>query len=305
MLARAIENPRLILLASALLIVAGLVSLSVLPTTEDPRVLNRVATVLTPFPGATPERVEALVTEPIEDALRTLPEVEVISSSSQAGISVVKVELKDSIVETTPVWSEARDKLSEVQAELPSGALSSRLDDDRGYAFTRLVALNWDGGSDPDIAIIGRYADELAKRLRAVTGMDFVDRFGEPEEEILVVVDAVEAARADLSVMDIADDIRGRDSKVAAGQLRGGQREWLLEVSGELDTVASLGQTVLREGANGRALRLQDIAQVRRSVRQPTSELALIDGDRGIVVAARMLPNVRIDAWSDSVDRVL
>jgi multidrug efflux pump subunit AcrB len=110
MLARSVENPRLIILGCALLLVAGLASLAALPTTEDPRVMNRVATVLTPFPGATPERVEALVTEPVEDALRTLPEVDIISSSSQAGISVVRVELKDSINDPTPVWSEARDK---------------------------------------------------------------------------------------------------------------------------------------------------------------------------------------------------
>ena len=64
MLARSVENPRLIILGCALLLVAGLAALTALPTTEDPRVMNRVATVLTPFPGATPERVEALVTEP-------------------------------------------------------------------------------------------------------------------------------------------------------------------------------------------------------------------------------------------------
>ena len=97
MLAKTLDNRRLIALFSALLIVAGLASYSALPTTEDPHVMNRVATVLTPFPGATAERVEALVTEPIEDALRTLPEVDVISSSSQAGLSVIRVELKETI----------------------------------------------------------------------------------------------------------------------------------------------------------------------------------------------------------------
>ena len=103
MFARAIENPRLIALAGALLIVAGLAAIATLPTTEDPHVTNRVAVVLTPFPGATPERVEALVTEPIEDALRTLPEVDIVSSTSQAGLSVVRVELKESVTETAPV----------------------------------------------------------------------------------------------------------------------------------------------------------------------------------------------------------
>jgi multidrug efflux pump subunit AcrB len=302
MLARSVENPRLIVLGCALLLVAGLASLAALPTTEDPRVMNRVATVLTPFPGATPERVEALVTEPVEDALRTLPEVDIISSSSQAGISVVRVELKDSINDPTPVWSEARDKLADVGPDLPPGALASRLDDTRGYAYTRLLSLTWDGPGAPDIAVLGRYADALAQQLRAVPGMDLVERFGEPHEEILVVVDPVEAARAGLAARDIARAIEQRDAKVSAGQLRGGSREWLLEVSGELDSVNSLGETLLRKGEDGRALRLYDVAEVRRSVRQPDAEVALVDGRRGIVIGARMLPDVRIDAWSRSVD---
>ena len=50
MLARTVENPRLIVLGCALLLVAGLAALAALPTTEDPRVMNWVATVLTPFP---------------------------------------------------------------------------------------------------------------------------------------------------------------------------------------------------------------------------------------------------------------
>jgi multidrug efflux pump subunit AcrB len=307
MLHRAIKNPRLLALACALLIVAGLAALASLPTTEDPRVLNRWATVLTPFPGATPERVEALVTETIEDALRTLPEVDVISSSSQAGISVVQVELKESIVDTAPVWSEARDKLSDVVPELPAGALAPQLDDDRGYAYTRIVGLSWRGeaaGQD-ELAILGRYADSLARQLRGVTGSDLVSRYGEPQEEILVVIDPVDAARAGLSVAAIANAIEQRDAKVSAGQLRGGNREWLLEVSGELDSVASLRATVLRKGEAGRSLRLDDVAEVRRGIRQPASEMALLNGDRGVVVAARMLPNVRIDTWSRSVDHVL
>ena len=305
MLARTIENPRLIVLACALLIVAGLASLTAMPTTEDPRVLNRVATVLTPFPGATPERVEALVTEPVEDALRVLPEVKVISSSSQAGISVVRVELKDSVNNTAPVWSEARDKLSDVQPQLPTGALTSRLDDDRGYAYTRLVALTWSGQSQAEVAILGRYADALAKQLRRIPGMDLVDRFGEPLEEIQVMVDPAEAGRAGLSAADIARAIENRDAKVAAGQLRGGQREWLLEVSGELDSLASLRRTVLRESPNGRVLRLQDVAEVLRGQREPAAEVALIGGERGVVVGARMLPDIRIGEWSQAVDRVV
>ncbi|GAB4193139.1 MAG: efflux RND transporter permease subunit [Wenzhouxiangellaceae bacterium] len=305
MFARALDNPRLLGLLAALIVVSGLAAYAALPTTEDPRVLNRIATVLTPYPGATPERVEALVSEPIEEALRTLPEVDVISSTSQAGLSVIRVELKDAVKNTEPVWSQARDKLADVQPQLPDEALPSQFDDDRGYAFTRIIALRWQGQGETDAALLGRYGEELAKRLRAVSGMDLVENFGEPEEEIQVMIDPVAAAQAGLSALDIASAIDRRDAKVAAGQLRSGEREWLLEVSGELDTLASLSATVLREGDDGRALRLHDVAEVRRGLRQPQRDIALVGGAEAVIVAARMLPDVRIDVWSRRVDDVV
>jgi len=295
----------MIALFSALLIVAGLASYSALPTTEDPRVMNRVATVLTPFPGSTAERVEALVTEPIEDVVRTLPEVDVIASSSQAGISVIRIELKDTINEVTPVWAEVRDKLAEVQSQMPSGALPPRLDDDRGYAYTRLISLTWDPNEQLDLGVLGRYSEALAKQLRAVKGMDLVRLYGEGEEEILVDVDLAEAASAGLGVAEIADAIRERDAKVSAGQLRGGHHEWLMEVSGELDSVNDLAATVIRRDEDGSVLRLLDIADVSRSIRQPVSEMTLVDGQRSVVVAARMLPDIRISEWTQGVDAVL
>lgn len=305
MLARTLDNQRLIALFSALLIVAGLASFVALPTTEDPRVMNRVATVLTPFPGATAERVEALITEPIEDELRTLPEVDVISSRSQAGISVIRVELKDTIKQPQPVWAEVRDKLSEVEPIMPDGALPIRLDDDRGYAYTRLISLSWTGETELDLGILGRYSEDLARRLRAVVGMDLVRLYGEGEEEILVDVDLTQAASSGLGITEIARAVQQRDAKVAAGQLRGGEREWLMEVSGELGSVNDLGETVLREGEDGSLLRLRDVASVSRSIRQPVSDMALVDGQRAVVIAARMLPDVRIGDWTSNVDDVL
>lgn len=305
MLARSLENPRLIALMSALLLVAGLSALTALPTSEDPHVLNRVATVLTPYPGATPERVEALVTEPLENALRLIPEVSVISSNSQAGVSVIRVELKDSVKETAPLWSEARDKISDAQPDLPPGALSSRLDDTRGYAYTRILAVHWQGAGDTDLSILGRYADELATRLRIVPGTDLVSRFGEPDEEILVVIDPVEAARAGLGVREVAAAIESRDAKVSAGQLRGGEREWLVEVSGELNTLEMLSDTVIRQGTQGRALRLGDISKVQRSQVEPPVEAALMDaGQSVVVVGVRMLKDERIGDWSSRIAAV-
>ena len=120
MLADYLRNGRILALSMTLLLVAGLSALATLPRTEDPRVTNRLGLVLTSFPGATAERVEALVTEPIENELRGLPEIRNIWSTSRAGLSTISIELEDRVIDTAEVWSRARDHLDDVQPELPA-----------------------------------------------------------------------------------------------------------------------------------------------------------------------------------------
>lgn len=306
-----VGNPRLQLLLIALLLVSGLAAFSTLPRTEDPRVQNRIAVTLTPFPGATAERVEALVTEPIENKLRELPEVNTISSKSQPGLSVITVELKDEITDTAPVWSRARDKLADVQADLPAGTLPSRFDDERGYAFTQVLALRWAGagaGGHHDerrLAILKRYAEELQTRLRGVAGTDLVELFGEPSEEIRVTLDPQRASALGLTPTAVAAAVSSADAKVAAGTLRNADNQLLVEVAGELDTLERVRQIPLRVTADGDTVRLRDIATVERGVQTPAEAVVLSDGRPAVVVAARMLPDLRIDRWNQWVGQTL
>ncbi len=173
-----ISNTRLLVLAVALLIVSGLSAINTLPRAEDPVIHNRHASVITHFPGATAERVEALITEKIETSLRQLDEVKLLSSVSRPGISVVSVELKDEINSSETVWSRARDKLADAQPLLPQGASVPELDDDHGYAFTVITALTWQGPTEPDLLTLRRYAIELGNRLRVLSGTEFVDLYG-------------------------------------------------------------------------------------------------------------------------------
>ena len=90
-------NPRLTALLILFIAVMGGMAFSSLARQEDPTMTERWARVNTFLPGATAERMESLVSEPLETALREIPEIREIDSTSKAGLSVVGVELYDSI----------------------------------------------------------------------------------------------------------------------------------------------------------------------------------------------------------------
>ena len=301
MMADYIRNGRFLVLSIALIVVAGLSALATLPRTEDPRVTNRVALIVTPFPGATAERVEALVSEPLENEMRRLPEVRNTWSVSRPGLSVITVELKDDVYAVTEVWSQARDHLADIRPELPAGVGEPVFDDDRGYAYTVQIALTWDGPGEADLGILRRYARELQNRLRGVAGTDLVKVFGAPDEEVLVEVDPERLAAAGLSIDRVAAAIARADSKVSAGELTNDSNRLQIEVAGELDSEERIRAIPLFVDELGATVRLGDVADVRHALAQPANQMALIDGAPGVVVAVRMLPDLRIDRWMERV----
>lgn len=296
-----VKNGRLMSLAIVLLIVSGLGALSTMPRMEDPRMINRNASVLTLLPGASAERIEVLITEKIEQKLRKISEIKIITSVSRPGISSVKLELNDEVTDSLPIWSRVRDLINDVAPQFPPNTLAPILEDDRSYAFTQLISLNWQDDGSSDIASLGRYANDLQNRLRLVNGTDLVSIFGQGKEEILVEINQDLSSKLSLSSKLIAQKIQQSDAKVSAGQLVNQHNQMQVELIGAFDTVTRIENIPIRENDSGTVLRLGDIAKVSKNLEWPAREIAIVNDKPALVVAARMLPNLRIDQWSANI----
>ncbi|MBV6631736.1 MAG: efflux RND transporter permease subunit [Alphaproteobacteria bacterium] len=299
-----LDYPRLLVLAIGVLLAAGLGSILTVPRLEDPRLTNRVSTIVTPFPGADAERVEALVTEPIEDALRTHADIKTITSSSRAGVSAITVELKDNVYEPEPIWSELRDEIGAVAPTLPADAGAPELDDDRGYAYTLIAGLRWVGNEAPNYRVMKRFAEALQDRFRNVGGTDLVRVYGAPDERVEVVADAEALAAAGLSMGDVARALASADAKTSAGALDGGSSGLTVEVEGSFKATDRIGRIPLVADQDG-GLRLADVATVTRALQDPPLNLTIIDGEPSVVVASRQLPTIRVDVWAADTRAVL
>ncbi|PML51807.1 acriflavin resistance protein [Vibrio lentus] len=300
-----ISNTRLLILMTALLMVSGISAFMTLPRAEDPVIINRYANITTSFPGASAERVETLVTEVIENKLRELSEVKLVSSTSRPGVSIVTLELNDVITEPEPVWSQARDKLSDIESILPAGSHSPDLDSDHTYAFTTIASLTWAGAGEPDRLTLGRYAKELAKRLRTLSGTEFVDEYGMPQEEIQISLRTADAAALGRSSANIAESLEGADAKNSAGELVSAYSRFGLEIKSELDSIERIKQVPIATDSNGHIIRMEDIASVKRGEKTPQDQIAIIDGEPGVIVAARMHPDLRVDNWTSRANALI
>lgn len=300
------RNPYLLGLSIVVLLIGGLSALLTLPRLEDPRIANRDGVVITPVPGTSAERVESLVTEVLEEALQEVAEIKHLESSSRAGVSVLAIQLVEAVDETTnqQVYAEIRDQIAEARPLLPPEALEPILDDKRDPAgFTMILGLRAATG-EVSPGLLDRLAEELADRLRQVKGTELVRLYGAPEEEITVTVDGPELAELGLDAAAVARRVAAADSRGSAGILRGSGNDVLIEVEGELDSLQRIAAIPLVE-ENGRLVQLGDLAEITRHEKEPTRDVALIDGDRAVLVAARMEPSMRIDLWARAAEKAV
>lgn len=300
------REPRLVALALLVIFAAGLSALLSIGRQEDPTITNIFATVTTVYPGAEPARVESLVAVEIEEALQEIAEVDVIESTSATGISIVSVELLETIPDARieQVWSEIRDALSDTAPDLPAGAQEPELDTDGTGAFAAIVALTPARDGVP-MTLVGRYGEALGDRLRAVPGTDLVEVFGLPEEEVTVTLDAARSAALGVTAGHVAQAVQAADAKLRAGEVTGARDDLVVEVTGEIESLARLASVVLREGQDGATLRLGDIAEIERGPRAPVAEAALQNGRPAILVAAKLEEGLQVDVWAGEVHDAL
>lgn len=189
--------------------------------------------------------------------------------------------------------------------DLPAGSTAPDFSDTRIYAHSAIFSLTWHADSPINYAILGRHAREIESRIRNMSGTDFVDVVGLPEEEIRITVDDAELAAYGMTMSDVASRIRGSDARGAAGVVSDGENRMVVQVSGALDSLARIRRIPLGLDENGASLRVGDVAKVERGFENPPGQLAYLGGHYGVAIAARMFEDNRIDQWSEQLGRLM
>jgi multidrug efflux pump subunit AcrB len=302
------KNVRLLILTVCLILAWGLSAFWSLPRLEDPELSQRMALITTEFPGASAQRVETSVSQPLERAMFDISEIEHISTTSYVGYSTLWLELKDRVKNVDEVWSRVRDKLADVELQLPETAAKPEYHKLEPRSYTLIVALTWDERSPVNTAILSRLAKDLEERLRSLSGTETVAFYGLPQEEIQVEILPQELNSLGLTVTELARQIRQSDAKVPGGLLQSDRLHFPIEAASSLNSLERIRQIPICSGEcspSGQIVRLADVARVSKGERQPPHEVALISGKPAVVLSVLMESDRRIDRWVPSVRQTL
>ena len=219
----ALRNRTLIALITVMIIVLGPVSFFSHPSREDPEIVIRTAQVHARFEGMSPERVENLITQKIEEKVREIGEVEHIVTTSQNSASIVRVIVYDRYKDMDPIWQDLRNKMEEVKRELPDGTRGPDVNDDYGEVAMATVAMTVEGYS---LAEMRRAARWLRNKLYSTPGVKKIELFGIEPERIYVEFDNIRLAQFGISAASVVEAVQKQNIVLPGGKIEAQGETW-------------------------------------------------------------------------------
>lgn len=302
----ALRRNRLTLVLLLVILAGGITSYRSLPRSEDPDFTIRTALITTFFPGASPERVEQLVTDKIEQKVQELPELDYVSSISRTGVSLIYVNIKEKYKNMRPIWRKLRDKVEDAGTSLPQGLDGPFVHDDFGDVFGIMIALTGDGFSQGEM---NNYAKDLRKDLLLLKDVARVDIMGNQEERIFVEFSNARLAKLGLGPARIVDVLREQNIVLSGGYVNIGPDKIVVEPSGNYRSLEDLRRTVLRLSETAtqpsRLIYLADIAEIHRGYIDPPDTIVRYRGRPAILLAVNMTKDGNIVQLGERIDRFL
>ncbi|OEU66610.1 MAG: acriflavin resistance protein [Desulfovibrio sp. S3730MH75] len=293
-----IENNRTSIALFLLIAFGGVMTFFSIPKSEDPDFTIRTAVVITAFPGASPQRVEELVTDKLEERIRELSDLKSVKSQSMTGISIIEVEFLDHLKNMKPVWQKLRNKVSDAETSLPPEAHTPLINDEFGDVFGILVALTGEGFSYRELKDV---ADYTRDELLSVKGVGKVDRWGLQDERVYIDFSNSRMAAVGVSPFALGQLIDHQNTIRPSGSAKVGPERIAIEPTGEFKSVDDIASLSLRFEGMKTSIKLSDVTKVSRGFSDPPSVMTRYNGTPAIMLAISMADGNNIMELGDKV----
>ncbi len=267
-----------------------------------------IVTVQVVYPGTDPATMEREVAEKIEEAVNSIGGIRTLKSYNLESVTQVVIEFELEM-KADKVIQDVRDKVAQIQADLPEGAdppVIAKFD----LGAMPIVYLALSGDLPP--ARLAHIADKTVKqRLERISGVGSVELSGDREREIQVYIDPDKLNGLGLTVADVAQTIASQNLEVPAGSYQTGTTELTVKTKGQLKTAADVADIILplravAPGTNpleSRAqpvVRVSDIAEVKDGIKEATST-STFDGKEAISLAVQKQSGTNVVAVAKQV----
>lgn len=272
-----IENKRVVWFLLVVMALGGVVAFLKLPKKEDSPFSIKSAVLVTQYPGASPQEVEELITEPIEREIQSMSQVREVKSESGYGVSKITIDLEPTIPpgEMPVKWDELRRKVLNIQPQLPQGASGIVVNDDFGDVYGIYYALVMDDGFS--FADLRNVAQQIKKGLTPLAGVQKVQLYGEQQEVVNIFVEPSVMANLGVDINSVIAVMQAQNLLVATGEIGAGEYQIKVVADGTYGTLQDIRDQIIIS-RDGSEVRIGDIATVEKGYLDPPSTLMRVNG---------------------------
>ena len=276
-----IQQPILVNLFMIIIIAAGLFSFQNISKEEFPEIALNGVTILTTYPGVSPEEIEELITKPIEEELSDIDDIDNITSFSSEGRSLINVEFT---LEAADIYRKMQEVQTEVDKvkDLPEDAEDPQITETKHLFHLITVAVVGEGMERQMKEIV----DDMIYDFKKTYGVGEVEVMGEREREIWVEADPVRLEGYGLSLNDVMKALKGKNLNMPGGTIKLSEDEIIVRTIGELNAVRDIEDIIIRKSAMGGHVYIRDIARVSDTFEEPTM-IARLNGKRSFNISVR------------------
>lgn len=283
--ALAVRERAITLFLIVLIAFAGTLAFFKLGRAEDPPFTVKQMTVITAWPGATAQEMQDLVAEPLEKRMQELRWYDRTETYTRPGLAFTMVSLQD---KTPPSavqeeFYQARKKAGDQAKLMPAGVIGPMLNDEFSDVTFAVYALKAKG--EPQRQLV-RDAETLRQQLLHVQGVKKVNIIGEQAERIFVSFSHDRLATLGITPQDIFSALDNQNALSPAGSVETQGPQVVVRVDGAFDQLAKIRETPVV--AQGRPLKLSDVADVERGYEDPATFLVRNDGEPALLLGIVM-----------------
>ncbi len=254
-----IKRPTLVVVLFTILVFLGYMGFISLNYELLPKFSSTVFTVTTVYPGAGPTEVENSVSKRIEEAVSGLPNIDVIRSISQEGVSAVIVSLKTG-ADADAIVNDAIRKVQSIRSLLPPQALESSV---TKFSLNEMPIMTLSVQANmPAEKLYDELNYHIKPAFAKIDGVGEINLLGGTEREIQVNINHEKLDNYHLSILQVVQAIQVSNIDFPAGKITNAQSQTMLRMSAKFTHVADIANLTISQLPDGSLLKLKDIAEV-------------------------------------------
>jgi multidrug efflux pump subunit AcrB len=295
-----VKNHQFTIIIFIMILAIGISSLLNMPKAEDPVLKATYNSIVIVYPGTSPEDIEKLIIDPVEEKMNQIADIKKISSFASDGVASIVVEFNhntDENEKNNEVLRELNGLRSKLPADIYSMDVFKHTPETVNIIQTAFVS------DKASYFELNKYAEDLKKELTKVKTLKAVEVWAIPKRKVQISINTNKLAQLKIPLTRIMQLVQSENMNIPAGAISIGNKKLNVKTSGSYTSLEEIGNTIVNTSGT-QVSKLSDVATI-EFANEEENYIARLNGQRAIFLTASQKKNTNIFKVNDQITPII